>query len=111
MCDRPEFLSKEFDSWAFMRGVTLHFSRPGKCEAWRGDYNEAGLHSALVNQVPAALHRSAGNPGQPTAQKPANSSPEWSNVGGKCRPSGATFWPGQKPGGRWMTPSQFRGFP
>jgi putative transposase len=26
----PEFISKEPDLWAFMRGVTLHFSRPGK---------------------------------------------------------------------------------
>ena len=26
----PEFISKELDLWAFMRGVTLDFSRPGK---------------------------------------------------------------------------------
>ena len=26
----PEFVSKELDLWAFMRGVTLDFSRPGK---------------------------------------------------------------------------------
>jgi transposase InsO family protein len=26
----PEFASKELDLWAFMRGVTLDFSRPGK---------------------------------------------------------------------------------
>jgi putative transposase len=26
----PEFVSKEVDLWAFMRGVTLDFSRPGK---------------------------------------------------------------------------------
>ena len=26
----PEFISKELDLWAFMRGVALHFSRPGK---------------------------------------------------------------------------------
>jgi putative transposase len=26
----PEFISKEVDLWAFMRGVTLDFSRPGK---------------------------------------------------------------------------------
>jgi putative transposase len=94
----PEFISKELDLWAFMRGVTLDFSRPGKptdnafieslngkfraeclnanwflsldearrkCEAWRRDYNEVRPHSAIGNQVPAALHRSAGNPGQP----------------------------------------------
>jgi putative transposase len=26
----PEFISTELDLWAFMRGVTLDFSRPGK---------------------------------------------------------------------------------
>jgi putative transposase len=35
-----------------------------KCEAWRRDYNEVRPHSAIGNQVPAMLHRSAGNPGQ-----------------------------------------------
>jgi putative transposase len=97
----PEFISKELDLWAFMRGVTLDFSRPGKptdnafieslngkfraeclnthwflcldearqkCEAWRRDYNEVRPHSAIGNQVPATLHRSAGNPGQPAAR-------------------------------------------
>ena len=97
----PEFVSKELDLWAFMRGVTLDFSRPGKptdnafieslngkfraeclntnwflsldearrkCEVWRRDYNEVRPHSAIGNQVPAALHRSAGNPGQPAAR-------------------------------------------
>ena len=26
----PEFISKDLDLWAFMKGVTLDFSRPGK---------------------------------------------------------------------------------
>jgi putative transposase len=26
----PEFVSKELDLWAFIRGVALEFSRPGK---------------------------------------------------------------------------------
>jgi putative transposase len=26
----PEFVSKELDLWAYMKGVTLDFSRPGK---------------------------------------------------------------------------------
>ncbi|MBF0270411.1 MAG: transposase family protein [Alphaproteobacteria bacterium] len=26
----PEFISKELDIWAFMKGITLDFSRPGK---------------------------------------------------------------------------------
>jgi putative transposase len=97
----PEFISKELDLWAFMRGVTLDFSRPGKptdnafieslngkfraeclnaswflsldearqkCEAWRRDYNEERPHSAIGNQVPAALHRAACNPGQLAAR-------------------------------------------
>ncbi len=94
----PEFISRELDLWAFLRDVTLDFSRPGKptdnafieslngkfraeclnanwflsldearrkCEAWRRDYNEVRPHSAIGNKVPAALHRAAGNPGQP----------------------------------------------
>jgi transposase InsO family protein len=28
--DGPEFIRKELDLWAFMRGVALEFSRPGK---------------------------------------------------------------------------------
>ena len=97
----PEFISKELDLWAFIRGVTLDFSRPGKptdnafieslngkfraeclnanwflsldearrkCEAWRRDYNEVRPHSAIGNEVPASLHRSASNPGQLAAR-------------------------------------------
>ncbi len=97
----PEFVSKDLDLWAFMKGVTLDFSRPGKptdnafieslngkfraeclnanwfqsldearrkCEAWRRDYNEVRPHSAIGNQVPAVLHRTAGNPGQPAVR-------------------------------------------
>jgi len=97
----PEFISKELDLWAFVHGVTLDFSRPGKptdnafveslngkfraeclnanwfmsldeaaekCEAWRRDYNEVRPHSAIGNEVPAALHRTAGNPGQPAVR-------------------------------------------
>jgi putative transposase len=97
----PEFISRELDLWAFLRGVTLDFSRPGKptdnafieslngkfraeclnanwflsldearrkCEAWRRDYNEVRPHSAIGNQVPAALHRAPCKPGQPGAR-------------------------------------------
>ena len=39
-----------------------------KCEAWRRDYNEVRPHSAIGNQVPVALHRTAGKPGQPAAR-------------------------------------------
>jgi putative transposase len=39
-----------------------------KCEAWRRDYNQVRSHSAIGNQVPAALHRTAGNPGRPTVR-------------------------------------------
>ena len=30
MCYGPEFVSKELDLWAYRKGVTLDFSRPGK---------------------------------------------------------------------------------
>jgi putative transposase len=40
----------------------------GKCEAWRRDYNEVRPHSAIGNEVPAALHRAPRNPGQPVAR-------------------------------------------
>ena len=72
----PEFVSKELDLWAFIRGVTLDLSRPGKptdnayiepfngkfraanwflsldearqkCEAWRRDYNPASEHPSV----------------------------------------------------------------
>jgi putative transposase len=39
-----------------------------KCEAWRRDYNEVRPHNAIDNEVPAALHRTAGNPGQPAVR-------------------------------------------
>ena len=39
-----------------------------KCEAWRRDYNEERPHSAIGNKVPAELHRTTGNPGQPVAR-------------------------------------------
>lgn len=83
-----EFISRDMDLWAYQRGVTLDFSRPGKptdnafieafngrfraeclnahwfmgledtaeeLEAWRRDYNEERPHSAIGNNVPAAL--------------------------------------------------------
>ena len=59
----PEFISKEVDLWAFMRGVALDETRR-KCEAWRRDYNTGRPHSAIGYQVPALLHLSVGNPGQ-----------------------------------------------
>jgi putative transposase len=82
----PEFVSRELDLWAFMRGVTLDFSRPGKptdnafIESLNGKLRAECLnahwflsldearHSAIGNQVPAVLHRSAGNPGRPAAR-------------------------------------------
>jgi len=30
MCYGPEFVSRDLDLWAYMNGVTLDFSRPGK---------------------------------------------------------------------------------
>jgi len=39
-----------------------------KCEAWRRDYNEVRPHSALGNEVPVALHRTAGKPSRPAVR-------------------------------------------
>jgi putative transposase len=39
-----------------------------KCEAWCRDYNEVRQHSAIGNEVPAALHRATCNPGQLVAR-------------------------------------------
>jgi putative transposase len=76
----PEFISKDLDLWAWLHGVELDFSWPGKptdnafaesfngkfraecrlhdarlkCEAWRKDYNEVRPHSAIGNQTPIA---------------------------------------------------------
>ena len=47
----PEFVSKELDLWAFMRGVTLDFSRPGKptdnsfIESFNGKFRAACLNA------------------------------------------------------------------
>ena len=87
-----EFVSRDMDLWAYQRGVTLDFSRPGKptdnafieafngrlraeclnahwflsladaaekLESWRRYYNEERPHSAIGNNVPAALMKSA----------------------------------------------------
>lgn len=47
----PEFISRELDLWAFMRGVTLDFSRPGKptdnafVESLNGKFRAECLHT------------------------------------------------------------------
>ena len=63
----PEFISKRLDQWAFLNGVELDFSRPGKptdnrfltledpvekVECWRKHYNRERPHSALGNLSP-----------------------------------------------------------
>ncbi len=79
-----EFVSRDMDLWAYQRGVTLDFSRPGKptdnayieafnehwfltladaaekLEAWRRYYNEERPHGAVGNKVPIALTKSGG---------------------------------------------------
>ena len=91
------FISRELDLWAYMKGVTLDFSRPGKptdnafiesfngkeclnahwfmslddavqkCEAWRRDYNEHRPHSAIGDKCPIELMNGAGPYGPPGA--------------------------------------------
>jgi putative transposase len=59
-----EFISRELDPCAYMKGVTLDFSDDAvrKCEAWRGDCNEVRPHSAIGNKPPISLvNRSAAN--------------------------------------------------
>jgi len=83
--------------WADERRVAWHYIAPGKptqnafiesmngkfraeclnanwymTEAWRRDYNEVRPHSAIGNEVPASLHRSASNPGQHSFLVPAH---------------------------------------
>ena len=47
----PEFISKELDLWAFVRGVTLDFSRPGKptdnsyIESFNGKFRQECLNA------------------------------------------------------------------
>lgn len=72
----PEFINRELDLWAFLRGVTLDFSRPGKptdnafIESMNGKFRAECLNANwfMSNEVPAALHRSASNPGQLAAR-------------------------------------------
>jgi putative transposase len=42
--------------------------RRENAEAWRREYNKVRPHSAIGNQVPAALHRTIGNAGQQAAR-------------------------------------------
>src|SRR5580692_7736438 len=55
--------SRSRDEAAFFRCQVVqgrgqaHDEARGKCEAWRRDYNEVRPHSAIGNEVPAALHR------------------------------------------------------
>src|SRR3546814_13060970 len=83
------------DLWAYMKGGTLYFSRPGKptdnafiesvngkeclnahwfmslddavrkCEAWRRDYNEVRPHSAIENKSPISLMLASAAHGPP----------------------------------------------
>jgi putative transposase len=75
----PEFAGRTLDAWAYARGVTLRFIRPGKpienaykfrdeclnehwfvsladaksaIEAWRVDYNSVRPHSSLAGRTP-----------------------------------------------------------
>ncbi len=49
--NRPEFVSKTLDRWAYENGVTLNFSRPGKptdnalVESFNGRLRDEGLNA------------------------------------------------------------------
>lgn len=91
--------------------VTLHISRPGKYEAWRGDHTRRArkAHSSIKCPrhfigrlaIPASLL--AGSP-----QIPALSGP---TLGPSPDSRELTLGPAKKPGGRLRYLSQFRGFP
>jgi len=87
----PEFISKDLDLWAYVKGVEFDFSRPGKPkdnafieslnahwfinladarqkrESWRTDDNNHRPHSSIGYKVPEALMKSSGRP-SPTEQ-------------------------------------------
>ena len=52
MCYGPEFISKALDLWAWLNGVTLDFSRPGKptdnafIESFNGSFRAECLNAA-----------------------------------------------------------------
>jgi putative transposase len=60
-----EFVSRDLDVWAYQRGVTLDFSRPGKptdnafIEAFNGRFRENGenlLMPVVVISIPSLKH-------------------------------------------------------
>jgi putative transposase len=75
-----QFTSKELDLWAYTRGITLDFSRPGKptdlddaarkVEGWRREYNEVRPHSAIGDRPPMSLIQ------KPRQSAEASTSPE-----------------------------------
>ena len=107
----PEFVSKELDLWAFMRGVTLDFSRPGRptdnarielfngkfrteClnanwflsldearQKWRRDYNDVRPHRSIGDKTPGAS--SPARQPRPVGRqmKPEFSRSDWSALG------------------------------
>ena len=52
MCNGPEFISKALDLWAYLHGVTLDFSRPGKptdnafIESFNGSFRAECLNAS-----------------------------------------------------------------
>jgi putative transposase len=68
-----ESLSGKFRAESLNVNCFLSFDEPGrKCEAWRRDYNEVCLHSAIGIKVPAVLDRTAAHPGYGTARVSQN---------------------------------------
>jgi putative transposase len=72
----PEFAGRLLDHWAYLNGVEIDFSRPGKptdnaswflsladarqsLEEWRCHYEEERPHSALGNLTPRAFANQA----------------------------------------------------
>jgi Integrase core domain len=68
-----KFTSCALDEWAYRRGITLDFIRPGKptedggIEAWRVDYNLHRPHSSLGQLSPREYLRRSGIEGKEAA--------------------------------------------
>jgi len=68
-----EFTSRALDEWAYRRGITLDFIRPGKptedgvIEAWQVDYNLHRPHSSLGQLSPREYLRRSGIEGKEAA--------------------------------------------
>jgi transposase InsO family protein len=98
----PEFVSKELDLWAFMRGVTLDFSRPGKptdnsfIESFNGKFRAECLNANWFLSLDEAPQKCE------AWRRDYNDVRPHSSIGNAERASSAARQP--RPAGRQMKP-------